>query len=311
MYSITIPMLPVISKLNQQAIRNQEKINRKLGLQDSEVSIMEQAIQNMVMREKQLSEQVERDAESFKDIAKSKLERKLKNGVTAQTANKLEVDFKSSVSKKESRVEFLRNKIEELEAQKEIFLKTLDKKIEALEANIKREEEAIKISEDYFRPKIDRCYEERPLDVVYPASHFKRVQELKDLQSSIEMNKKLVLVMKAAEYDGKPKDKWDIREEELAKMREEAKKEGRQRALEEKEKEEAERQIAIAIKQKEREARENADEERWEKQKQSIVEEPTKKEKELTEEEKENFRLMLLALKETGDLEDEGVLENF
>jgi hypothetical protein len=272
---------------------------------------MEQAIQNMVMREKQLSEQVERDAESFKDIAKSKLERKLKNGVTAQTANKLEVDFKSSVSKKESRVEFLRNKIEELEAQKEIFLKTLDKKIEALEANIKREEEAIKISEDYFRPKIDRCYEERPLDVVYPASHFKRVQELKDLQSSIEMNKKLVLVMKAAEYDGKPKDKWDIREEELAKMREEAKKEGRQRALEEKEKEEAERQIAIAIKQKEREARENADEERWEKQKQSIVEEPTKKEKELTEEEKENFRLMLLALKETGDLEDEGVLENF
>ena len=304
-------MLPVISKLNQQAIRNQEKINRKLGLQDSEVSIMEQAIQNMVMREKQLSEQVERDAESFKDIAKSKLERKLKNGVTAQTANKLEVDFKSSVSKKESRVEFLRNKIEELEAQKEIFLKTLDKKIEALEANIKREEEAIKISEDYFRPKIDRCYEERPLDVVYPASHFKRVQELKDLQSSIEMNKKLVLVMKAAEYDGKPKDKWDIREEELAKMREEAKKEGRQRALEEKEKEEAERQIAIAIKQKEREARENADEERWEKQKQSIVEEPTKKEKELTEEEKENFRLMLLALKETGDLEDEGVLENF
>jgi len=301
----------MLNKINQQAIRNQDKINRKLGLQDSEVYIMEQAIQGMEAREKQLSEQVERDDQTFKELAKSKLERKLKNGVTSQTANKLETDFKSSISKKEARVEFLRNKIEELETQKETFLKTIDKKVEALEANIKREEEAIKVSEDYFRPKIDRCYEEIPLDVVYPTSHYKRLQELKDLQNSIESNKRLVLVMKAAEYDGKPKDKWEIREEELAKMREEAKREGRQRELEEKAKEEAERQIAIAIKQKEREAREKADEERWEKQRQSIVEEPTKKEKELTEEEKENFRLMLLALKETGDLEDEGVLENF
>jgi len=287
----------MLNKINQQAIRNQDKINRKLGLQDSEVYIMEQAIQGMEAREKQLSEQVERDDQTFKELAKSKLERKLKNGVTSQTANKLETDFKSSISKKEARVEFLRNKIEELETQKETFLKTIDKKVEALEANIKREEEAIKVSEDYFRPKIDRCYEEIPLDVVYPTSHYKRLQELKDLQNSIESNKRLVLVMKAAEYDGKPKDKWEIREEELAKMREEAKREGRQRELEEKAKEEAERQIAIAIKQKEREAREKADEERWEKQRQSIVEEPTKKEKELTEEEKENFRLMLLALK--------------
>ena len=257
-------------------------------MQDSDVSIMEQAIQGMEAREKQLSEQVERDNQTFKELAKSKLERKLKNGVTSQTANKLETDFKSSISKKEARVEFLRNKIEELEYQKETFLKTIDKKVEALEANIKREEEAIKVSEDYFRPKIDRCYEEIPLDVVYPTSHYKRLQELKDLQNSIESNKRLVLVMKAAEYDGKPKDKWDIREEELAKMREQSKREGRQRELEEKVKEEAERQIAIAIKQKEREAREKADEERWEKN-----------------------RLMLLALKETGDLEDEGVLENF
>ena len=281
-------MLPMLNKINQQAIRNQDKINRKLGLQDSDVSIMEQAIQGMEAREKQLSEQVERDNQTFKELAKSKLERKLKNGVTSQTANKLETDFKSSISKKEARVEFLRNKIEELEYQKETFLKTIDKKVEALEANIKREEEAIKVSEDYFRPKIDRCYEEIPLDVVYPTSHYKRLQELKDLQNSIESNKRLVLVMKAAEYDGKPKDKWDIREEELAKMREQSKREGRQRELEEKVKEEAERQIAIAIKQKEREAREKADEERWEKN-----------------------RLMLLALKETGDLEDEGVLENF
>ena len=297
---------------------------------------MEQAIQNMEMREKQLSQQVERDAESFKDVAKSKLERKLKNGVTAQTASKYELDFKSSVSKKETEINKLEKQIEHWETKTEQSISEIDQKLEVLEINkqklenqkqaiktmynskihtieskIKSQQEAIKISEDYFRPKIDNCYEEKPLDVVYPASHFKRVQELKDLQSSIEMNKKLVLVMKAAEYDGKPKDKWDIREEELAKMREEAKKEGRQRALEEKEKEEAERQIAIAIKQKEREAREKADEERWEKQKQSIVEEPRKKEKELTEEEKENFRLMLLALKETGDLEDEGVLENF
>lgn len=281
-------MLPMLNKINQQAIRNQDKINRKLGLQDSEVYIMEQAIQGMEAREKQLSEQVERDDQTFKELAKSKLERKLKNGVTSQTANKLETDFKSSISKKEARVEFLRNKIEELETQKETFLKTIDKKVEALEANIKREEEAIKVSEDYFRPKIDRCYEEIPLDVVYPTSHYKRLQELKDLQNSIESNKRLVLVIKAAEYDGKPKDKWDIREEELAKMREQSKREGRQRELEEKAKEEAERQIAIAIKQKEREAREKADEERWEKN-----------------------RLMLLALKETGDLEDEGVLENF
>jgi len=278
----------MLNKINQQAIRNQDKINRKLGLQDSEVYIMEQAIQGMEAREKQLSEQVERDDQTFKELAKSKLERKLKNGVTSQTANKLETDFKSSISKKEARVEFLRNKIEELETQKETFLKTIDKKVEALEANIKREEEAIKVSEDYFRPKIDRCYEEIPLDVVYPTSHYKRLQELKDLQNSIESNKRLVLVIKAAEYDGKPKDKWDIREEELAKMREQSKREGRQRELEEKAKEEAERQIAIAIKQKEREAREKADEERWEKN-----------------------RLMLLALKETGDLEDEGVLENF
>jgi len=278
----------MLNKINQQAIRNQDKINRKLGLQDSEVYIMEQAIQGMEAREKQLSEQVERDDQTFKELAKSKLERKLKNGVTSQTANKLETDFKSSISKKEARVEFLRNKIEELETQKETFLKTIDKKVEALEANIKREEEAIKVSEDYFRPKIDRCYEEIPLDVVYPTSHYKRLQELKDLQNSIESNKRLVLVIKAAEYDGKPKDKWDIREEELAKMREQSKREGRQRELEEKAKEEAERQIAIAIKQKEREAREKADEERWEKN-----------------------RLMLLALKETGDLEDEEVLENF
>jgi hypothetical protein len=288
-------MLPVISKLNQQAIRNQDKINRKLGLQESEVSIMEQAIQNMEVREKQLSQQVERDAESFRDVAKSKLERKLKNGVSSNMTSKLELDFKSSISKKEARITYLRNKIEELEAK------------------ITVEEEAIKTSESYFRPLIDRCYEERPLDVVYPTSHFKKVQELKDLQTSIEMNKKLVLVMKAAEYDGKSKDKYDIMEEELARAREQSKREGRQRELEEKAKEEEERQLAIAIKQEEREAREKADEERWEKQRQSIVikQEPVQKEKELTEEEKENFRLMLLALKETGDLEDEEVLENF
>jgi len=302
-------MLGLLAKVNKDKMKQEEKTNKKFGLEESAINILQNAVNEMQVKEKALANQLERDEISYSHIAKSKLERKLKQGVTAQQANKLESDMKSSCSKKEQKIETLKQKIkqheinketsikeidakiERLESQKLTIISLVDAKIEGLEGAINSEEELLQRSENYFRPLIDRCYEEKPLDVVFPPSHFKKVQELKDLRSSIDTGKSNILVMKAAEFeDMQVNDKWEKEEIRLTKLREQSRREFLEREQEEKAREEEQRRIQVEQIQRDREAKERAKEEKRER-------------------DKENTRLMLLSLKEEGILEEEGLLE--
>ena len=256
-------MLGVLAQVNKDKQRNDQKINKKLNLEDDAITISERVLFSLQIKEKQLFEMVEKDEKSYGTVAQSKFERKLKQGASGQIAQKHEMDLKSSVNKKETKISSIKDKIKTLEAQKQ----AIDARIEKLENDITGEEKAIEMTQDYFRPLIERCYEEKPLDIAYPPSYYKKKQELKDCQSEIFTLKANILAMKAANFDKKPQmDKWDKKEQELQKLREQSKREFIAAEKERVANEEEANRLILEQKKSEREARERRDEERWEQQ---------------------------------------------
>jgi len=283
--SIVSGMLSVLAQVNKDKQKNDHKTNKKLGLEDDAIVTCEKVLSGLEIKERQLIEIIQKDEKSYGTAAQSKFERRLKQGASGQIAQKHEMDLKSSVSKKETKISSVKEKIknlesqkdpfvraidakiESLEAQKAQFVKTLDAKIEKLENDITGEERAIEITQEYFRPLIERCYEEKSLDIAYPPSYYKKKQELKDCQSEITTLKTNILAMKAANFDKKPQlDKQAQVEQRLQKLRDQARREFLAKEKEDKEKEEEKNREILEQRKAEREARDKRDEERWESQ---------------------------------------------
>jgi hypothetical protein len=256
-------MLGVLAQVNKDKQRNDQKINKKLSLEDDAITISERVLFGLQIKEKQLVEIIEKDERSYGTIAQSKVERMLKQGASGQIAQKHEMDMKSSVNKKETKISCIKDKIKTLEAQKQ----AIDAKIEKLENDITGEEKAIEMTQEYFRPLIERCYEEKPLDVAYPASYYKKKQELKDCQLEISTLKSNILAMKAANFDQKPRlDKQEQEEQRLKKLREQSRREFIARKKEADAREEEKNREELERRRSEREAKDRRDEERWENQ---------------------------------------------
>ena len=299
-------MLAATIKVTKDKMKHEDKINKKYGLEEDGLTMMENILEQQMNDEKVLAKKVEQGEATYTEIAKSKVERKLKAGISSIQASKLESDKKSSISKKEIKIAGFRQKIEKKESMKDTALasindqieklenkkqrieKDIQSDIESLEQCIEAQEGEIERSENYFRPLIDLCYEDKPIDVVYPTSHFKNVEELKDLRRTIDARKANILAMKAHMFESSQKmnDKWDIQEEKLRKIREQSRREFNEQDAERIAKEEEQKVIDIKRKQDEREAKEQLREIR-------------------REEEKKHTKQMMEVFAEAGELEEE------
>lgn len=248
-------MQSLISKAHRDVQRQAVKSNKKNGVEQSDIKTIEETIVELKIMSKELQIEVEKDEGTYLEVAKSKVERRLKAGVTAQLASKHENTLEIIRQKLENKKEEIQNKIEKQELKKKTTLEDIDARIESLEQDIKRlreKKEAVsnehdfkieKLEKDYkleetqtessikyFQPLIDRCYEEVPLDVSYPPSHYKKKEKLRDILQSIEAKEKHLLIMKAAEWENAPKA--DPVEEKLKILREQSRKEAKELAQE-------------------------------------------------------------------------------
>lgn len=256
-------MLGGLTQVNKDKQKNDQKTNKKLGLEDDAITTLEKILSGLEIKQSQLIEVIEKDEKSYGIVAQSKIERKLKLGASGQLVQKHEMDMKSSINKKETKISSLKEKIKALEAQKQ----AIDARIEKLENDITGEERAIDMTQEYFRPLIERCYEERPLDITYPPSYYKKKQELDSCQLEISSVKSNILAMKAASFDNKPQlDKFAILERENQKIREQHIRECQEAEKERIAKEEQRNKEILEQRIAERETRDKRNEERWKQQ---------------------------------------------
>jgi hypothetical protein len=134
-----------------------------------------------------LQDDISRDESAANEIAKSKVERKLKQGASEQLALKHQSSIDLTRSKLEHRKEAIRAKIKHLENQKEILMSEINSKIEKLEASIEEEESKSNDTINYYKPLLDRCYQDVVPDVMYPASYFKKKDDLFQAKSKLSV----------------------------------------------------------------------------------------------------------------------------
>lgn len=229
-------------KLNKQ----REKSAKNEGRTDIEE--LQHAIDQMRMEKQVLVDEIARADQGYRDHAKSKLERKLKTGMTAQLAEKHQNSVDAQRAKLPVKLDAIRSKIEKAENKKDKMIADIDAKIFTLERQIRQlEGEKNNISTDaeqkvsdlekelerteisgestikYYQGLVDRCYEEQTPDVAYPPSYYKKKERIRELDISIETTSHNILQIKASQYDSKKE--VDPREEEIKRARARAQRE--------------------------------------------------------------------------------------
>lgn len=229
-------------KLNKQ----REKSAKNEGRTDIEE--LQYAIDQMRMEKQVLEDEIARADQGYRDHAKSKLERKLKTGMTAQLAEKHQNSVDAQRAKLPVKLDAIRSKIEKAENKKDKMIADIDAKIFTLERQIRQLEgeknnlskdaeqkvsdlegelERTEISGDstikYYQGLVDRCYEEQLPDVAYPPSYYKKKERIRELENSIETTSNNILHIKAKQYD--TRNEVDPREEEIKKARARAQRE--------------------------------------------------------------------------------------
>jgi hypothetical protein len=168
----------MLSLLNKQ---NKDNLKKDTG---DDLLVQLAYYKNEVSR---LQNDITRDETAAHEIAKSKVERKLKQGVSEQLALKHQSSIDLTRSKLEHRKEAIRAKIKHLENQKEILMSEINRKIEKLEASIEEEESKSNDTINYYKPLLDRCYQDVVPDVIFPASYFKKKDDLFQAKSQVSI----------------------------------------------------------------------------------------------------------------------------
>jgi len=270
----------ILTKLHKQIVAQKQKTDKKNGCDDSEIAILQAAVDEMEIQAKTLETEIDKEEGTYRAVAESKVERKLKSGVSEKKLaqhqaqiDKTNQDLKDDLDSIETKIEKIQanmeaevslydSKIEKLEKQKEAYIQKARGNILDLESSVPRKKKEAKATLAYYQPLVDRCYEDVPLDVIFPPSHYKRKETLKNIQRTIESTKKNILMMKAAEFEHF--SKFSKAEEKLNKLREASIREFNRNEQETREREEFEREEAIKVIEQEREARERADDARRE-----------------------------------------------
>ena len=204
-------------KLNKQ----REKSAKNEGRTD--VEELQYAIDQMRMEKQVLVDEIARADQGYRDHAKSKLERKLKAGSSAQLAEKHQNSVDAQRVKLTSTLEDIRAKITNLQTEKKAFNICIDAKIAKLETKLETSEVSIENTIRYYEGLVDRCYEEQTPDVAYPPSYYKKKERIRELDTSIEITSHNILQIKASQYDSKKE--VDPREEEIKRARARAQRE--------------------------------------------------------------------------------------
>jgi len=206
-------MQSILRRTNKQVVKRNIVIE---GVKPPS-AILEEANAEILDKIKELEQEIWRDEGTYKAVAQAKHERKLKKGVSANTADtykriissnqqNLSLDtkgFKSKIEKLEAKKKNYNDeidaKIEKLEAAKKTYSESVDIDIQHLESRIEKLEAKSQMTIEYHEQLLLKCYEEQPLDISYPPSHYKKIDELKELKAECEARKTRILHMTIAE----------------------------------------------------------------------------------------------------------------
>jgi hypothetical protein len=194
-------MQSLIVKTAKKGFVQKAKIAKKQGEEDDEVVVLQSAVDELKVQKLALEEEIMNEEKMYEATAKSKVERKLKNGVTLKTAEKNQNQILLTKQKFENKKEEIQDKIKKLEVKKEAYIAEVDAAIRKLENDIERAESKTEGTISYYQPLVDRCYEEVPLDIAYPPSHFKKKAQLETLVHDIASQEHNILIMKASTYN--------------------------------------------------------------------------------------------------------------
>ena len=227
-------MLKISSSIQKDLDKRNTKEIRVYANEQTPIEILEEALNTMKRDSKKLELEIITDEGTYGAVAKDKIDRKLKTGIDAKTANAHQSQITTAMSKRDSKIENLESKIEVIEKNEYALKEETQRKIDSLnsklenqlvitQSKIKKLQSDIEVTRTetdntiaHFQPLLDRCYETVPIVTVYPPSHFKKQEVLKQLQSSIKSAEHNILVMKAASYND---IKIDQQEEELKRRR--------------------------------------------------------------------------------------------
>jgi hypothetical protein len=154
----------------------------------------------------------------YANVAKAKLDRRLKSGADEKKVSTYEKQLETTSARKEACEEAFEAKITKLEDKKtalddqieilvEAYREKLKSKIKIQEIEIDNKIAALKtqkvvelkkfdITISHFQPLIDACYETQPqVEVVYPPSYYKKKEQLEKLTRQISTNEMLVNAM--------------------------------------------------------------------------------------------------------------------
>jgi len=181
----------------------------------NDVVELENANKILTNEKKALESDIAAIESQYSNVAKAKLDRRLKSGADEQKLTKYQKQLDLTATKKDACEKAFNAKIEMIEDQKaglddqiellveayreklkaktKIQEQDLDAKIAALESKRDAELQKFDITSAYFQPLVDACYETQPqIDVVYPPSYYKKKEQLDKLTRQINTNEMLV-----------------------------------------------------------------------------------------------------------------------
>ena len=181
----------------------------------NDVVELENANKVLINEKKALESDIAAIESQYSNVAKAKLDRRLKSGADEQKLTKYQKQLDLTATKKDACEKAFNAKIEMIEEQKaglddqiellveayreklkaktKIQEQDLDAKIAALESKRDAELQKFDITSAYFQPLVDACYETQPqIDVVYPPSYYKKKEQLDKLIRQINTNEMLV-----------------------------------------------------------------------------------------------------------------------
>lgn len=181
----------------------------------NDVLELENANRILTNEKKTLEIEVAAIESQYSNVAKAKLERRLKSGVDERKLGTHQKQLDSANTKKEDCEKHYDDKIERLEEQKTALDQEIDDLVEAYrtklkanyakkerdldkriaDANAKKERDvkAFELTIAYFQPLVDAYYETQPqVDVTFPASYYKKKEQLDKLSRQINTNEMLI-----------------------------------------------------------------------------------------------------------------------
>lgn len=190
-------------ELAKQNLKNDKLFNTE---KPTDIEYMESVIVELKQKAQVLKSQITTDEGTYLSVAKDKKEKKLKSGKNEKYIVKCQSIIDGCKVKVEQKKTYLQAKIDKLEAEKRAYILEVNAKIEKLEADISLSDTLTENTISYHQSQIEDAYEDIPLVVVYPPTHHKKKEELREILSSIELMTSNIQILKAVEYDQKSKD---------------------------------------------------------------------------------------------------------